>query len=95
LFGKLHNNKQNLRILEYALSPTTLEQIFHSFALEQTSEDLAAADQIVEGEGNAPGAGKLDDLATLVLKLDEVNGRAESQRSTEAPAGMGNVIVQT
>jgi len=84
LFGKLHSQKGDLRILEYALSPTTLEQIFHSFALEQISGDKAE-----DGEGNAPGAGKLDDLAMLMLKLDELSGGAEGNtdgNTNDAPA---------
>jgi len=62
LFGQLHANKEDLRMLEYALSPSTLEQIFHRFALEQTAEDENA-------EGVAIGAGKLDELATLLAEV--------------------------
>jgi len=62
LFGNLHANKERLRMLEYALSPSTLEQIFHRFALEQTAEDENA-------EGVAIGAGKLDELGMLLADV--------------------------
>jgi ABC-type multidrug transport system ATPase subunit len=36
LFDSMYKNKERLRMMEYAVSPTSLEQIFHAFAKEQT-----------------------------------------------------------
>merc|ERR1712118_139771 len=36
LFDNMYQNKERLHMMEYAVSPTSLEQIFHSFAKEQT-----------------------------------------------------------
>jgi ABC-type multidrug transport system ATPase subunit len=36
LFDAMYKNKARLRMMEYAVSPTSLEQIFHTFAKEQT-----------------------------------------------------------
>jgi ABC-type multidrug transport system ATPase subunit len=36
LFNSMYENKDRLKMTEYAVSPTSLEQIFHSFAKEQT-----------------------------------------------------------
>merc|ERR1719420_147390 len=36
LFDNMYKNKGRLKMMEYAVSPTSLEQIFHSFAKEQT-----------------------------------------------------------
>jgi hypothetical protein len=36
LFDNMYKNKDRLHMMEYAVSPTSLEQIFHSFAKEQT-----------------------------------------------------------
>jgi hypothetical protein len=36
LFDKMYKNKERLHMMEYAVSPTSLEQIFHTFAKEQT-----------------------------------------------------------
>jgi ATP-binding cassette subfamily A (ABC1) protein 3 len=36
LFDNMYRNKERLHMTEYAVSPTSLEQIFHSFAKEQT-----------------------------------------------------------
>merc|ERR1719472_470822 len=36
LFDNMYKNKERLHMMEYAVSPTSLEQIFHSFAKEQT-----------------------------------------------------------
>merc|ERR1719420_2368785 len=43
LFDNMYKNKDRLHMMEYAVSPTSLEQIFHSFAKEQTGS--------TEGEG--------------------------------------------
>lgn len=37
LFDTLYRNKSRLKMSEYAVSPTSLEQIFHTFAKEQTA----------------------------------------------------------
>jgi ATP-binding cassette subfamily A (ABC1) protein 3 len=36
LFNEMYKNKKRLNMMEYAVSPTSLEQIFHAFAKEQT-----------------------------------------------------------
>jgi ABC-type multidrug transport system ATPase subunit len=36
LFDNMYKNKDRLKMMEYAVSPTSLEQIFHAFAKEQT-----------------------------------------------------------
>jgi hypothetical protein len=36
LFDTMYRNKSRLKMSEYAVSPTSLEQIFHTFAKEQT-----------------------------------------------------------
>jgi len=36
LFNSMYTNKERLKMTEYAVSPTSLEQIFHEFAKEQT-----------------------------------------------------------
>jgi hypothetical protein len=36
LFDNMYKNKERLKMMEYAVSPTSLEQIFHAFAKEQT-----------------------------------------------------------
>merc|ERR1719409_1260020 len=36
LFNSMYTNKDRLKMTEYAVSPTSLEQIFHAFAKEQT-----------------------------------------------------------
>jgi hypothetical protein len=42
LFSTL-TTRQNLRIIDYSLSQTTLEQVFLSFAEKQKNSDLGAA----------------------------------------------------
>ena len=54
LFDSMYNNKERLRMMEYAVSPTSLEQIFHNFAKEQT--------------GSTEGAGVYDDSKERALQ---------------------------
>jgi hypothetical protein len=38
MFGSVEKNKQNLKIQEYSISQTSLEQIFNQFASQQEEE---------------------------------------------------------
>jgi hypothetical protein len=53
LFDNMYKNKDRLHMMEYAVSPTSLEQIFHSFAKEQT--------------GSTEGQGVYDNSKELAL----------------------------
>jgi hypothetical protein len=53
LFDNMYKNKERLHMMEYAVSPTSLEQIFHSFAKEQT--------------GSTEGQGVYDNSKELAL----------------------------
>jgi ATP-binding cassette subfamily A (ABC1) protein 3 len=53
LFDDMYKNKERLHMMEYAVSPTSLEQIFHSFAKEQT--------------GSTEGQGVYDNSKELAL----------------------------
>jgi ATP-binding cassette subfamily A (ABC1) protein 3 len=54
LFDNMYKNKDRLHMMEYAVSPTSLEQIFHSFAKEQT--------------GSTEGQGVYDNSKELALQ---------------------------
>jgi hypothetical protein len=54
LFDDMYKNKERLHMMEYAVSPTSLEQIFHSFAKEQT--------------GSTEGMGVYDDAKEKALQ---------------------------
>jgi len=54
LFDNMYKNKERLHMMEYAVSPTSLEQIFHSFAKEQT--------------GSTEGAGVYDNSKEMALQ---------------------------
>jgi len=54
LFDNMYKNKERLHMMEYAVSPTSLEQIFHSFAKEQT--------------GSTEGQGVYDNAKELALQ---------------------------
>merc|ERR1711904_335604 len=64
LFDNMYKNKERLHMMEYAVSPTSLEQIFHSFAKEQTGS--------TEGQGvyNNSKELALQELLSLVTAED-------------------------
>jgi ATP-binding cassette subfamily A (ABC1) protein 3 len=64
LFDNMYKNKERLHMMEYAVSPTSLEQIFHSFAKEQTGS--------TEGQGvyNNSKELALKELLSLVTAED-------------------------
>jgi hypothetical protein len=43
MFGVIEGNKTNLRIEDYSVSQTSLEQIFNFFASQQASESVVRA----------------------------------------------------
>jgi hypothetical protein len=65
VFRKVHAQKEPLKMVEYSLAPTTLEQIFHTFAAKDAQDDpeekLAAEDAPMEVH-----AIKLRDLDNLL-----------------------------
>merc|ERR1719359_162490 len=50
LFGQVEESKMILKVLEYSISATTLEQIFNSFARHQETQDVGPDGPKVVGE---------------------------------------------
>jgi ABC-type multidrug transport system ATPase subunit len=76
LFDNMYKNKERLHMMEYAVSPTSLEQIFHSFAKEQT--------------GSTEGQGVYDNSKELALR-DLLSSVAPEDASLHAGSGNANV----
>jgi hypothetical protein len=66
LFDNMYKNKTRLKMMEYQVSPTSLEQIFHSFAKEQTG-----------GEGSQGVYNNEKELALTSL-FEQIDGEAAS-----------------
>jgi len=76
LFDNMYKNKDRLHMMEYAVSPTSLEQIFHSFAKEQT--------------GSTEGQGVYDNAKEKALQGLFSSAEAEDA-SLQANLGNANV----
>jgi hypothetical protein len=72
----MYKNKERLHMMEYAVSPTSLEQIFHSFAKEQT--------------GSTEGQGVYDNAKEKVLQ-DLFGAVAAEEAKLHTNADQANV----
>jgi hypothetical protein len=83
LFDNMYKNKERLHMMEYAVSPTSLEQIFHSFAKEQT--------------GSTEGEGVYDNAKELALQslLQAVAAEDANLQSGTGGANVGGPNVSS
>jgi ABC-type multidrug transport system ATPase subunit len=79
LFDNMYKNKARLKMMEYAVSPTSLEQIFHTFAKEQTG-----------AEGNEQGVYGNEKEKALTSLFASIDGEAAS-KNVESVLAVQNV----
>merc|ERR1712196_403838 len=88
LFKILEQHKAELRVQEYSLSATTLEQIFNSFVRQQesTEQQRAAGRSSVRSGGGA--AAQATEAAVAAVAATDTHGQLLAQAST-APMWSG------
>ena len=90
LFGQLESKKQEMNIQEYAVSQTSLEQIFQNFAQQSVDDKAAFTFQV-----NALDQLQLlnpDRKSTMVQKRMSLKGRKSEQSASGKEGSDGRLI---
>merc|ERR1739848_667417 len=91
MFGLIESKKQNLRIEEYSISQTSLEQIFNQFASTQEEEEGQAVPLVADPElSGATGSNPSSGYSYNKAASDDLSVQMREAGATRTGAGGGS-----